>query len=237
MGSALAGLKAGAVASLFFAGSVSLFNIALLLVFKGEVLSYLSQNLPTACPATSAPGVPGTAETCFTTILVADIPVADFARIGIIALIFAIAIGVYFEYLPGPTYFRRTLLASLIMAILMIFVGLYGLVTTQFQVVLMITFETGASILYALVVARLYRRFTREVEFQAPEGGGKIFVDKRNVTGKRRTFGLNSKHNVEVAGAVKPFRSWVVSGGVQVKEPKQQKTSIRITGDGLLRLT
>ena len=237
MGSVLAGLKAGAVASLFFAGAVSLFNILLLLAFKGEVLSYLSQSLPASCPAVPVSGVSGTAETCFTSILVSDIPVADFLRTGLLAIIFAVSIGVYFEYLPGPTYFRRILLASMIMVIVMVFIGLYGLVTTQIQAVIMITFETGASVLYALLMARLYRRFTREVEFQAAEGGGKVFVDKRNVTGKRMTYGINSKHNIEVAGTVKPFKSWVVSGGVQVKESKQAKTSIKVTGDGLLRLT
>jgi hypothetical protein len=41
---------------------------------------------------------------------------------------------------------------------------------------------------------------------------------------------------VEAAGELKAFRGWLVSGGVVVKEPKELKTSIVVSGDGLLKL-
>lgn len=236
MGSVFAGLKAGAVASVYFAGSVSLFNILLLLASQSQVLSYLSLNFPTSCPVTPVGAASSTAQSCFNGIILTELPVADFVRTAIVGILFAAGIGVYFDYLPGSTYFRRTLLGAMIMVVSMLFLGLYGLVIDQVQAVLMTAFEVGASVLYAVVVARLYRRFTREVEFRASEGAGKIFVDKRNLTGKKRTFGLNSSHKIELAGATKPFRGWLVSGGVQVEEAKQPKTSIRITGDGFLRV-
>jgi len=236
MGSALAGAKAGSVAALYFAGSTTLFNVLLLLTFKSDVLTYLSQNFPSTCPSVATSGISGTADTCFTEILEGDIPITDFVRVGVIALIFAVIIGVYFDYLPGKKYVVRTLAGSAIMVISMLFLGLNGVETDQLQVILMVAFQCGSSLPYALVMARLFRRFSREVQFSAPDGGGKIFVDKRNVTGKTRTFGLNSSHSIEVAGSERSFRGWLVSGGVTVKEPKQQKTAMRVAGDGLLRI-
>jgi hypothetical protein len=235
LGSALAGLKAGVVASGYFAGSVSLFNIVLLFAFRQQVVDYLTQNYSTACGGTGV--VPaGGAEACFDSIIVSGIPVVDFARTLVIALLFSVAVGLYFDYLPGPTYLRRGAFAAIVMLILMLFLGLYGIVITETQVVLMILFESGAVILYAVVLARLYRRFTREVEFQTVVATGKVIVDHRDLTGRKRTFSVNSRHKVEAAGELKSFKGWLVSGGVHVDEPKQEKTSITVTGDGLLKL-
>lgn len=236
MGSALAGLKAGAVASGYFAGSISLFNIVILFAFKQQVLDYLTQNYSTACGVVAVAPSAGGTERCFDSIIVSGIPIVDFARTLVIALLFSVAIGLYFDYLPGPTYLRRGAFAALVMLILMLFLGLYGIVVTETQVVLMILFEGGAIIPYAVVLARLYRRFTREVEFQTVVSTGKVIVDRRDLTGRKRTFSLNSRHKVEAAGELKAFRGWLVSGGVHVEEPNQEKTTITISGDGLLKL-
>ena len=194
MGSALAGAKAGAVASLYFGSSISVFNILLLLASKGQVLSYLSQTYPSDCP--------GTGESCFDNLISMGIPTGDLLRLAAVAMLFAIAIGVYFDYLPGQSYLRRTVLGALIMLTGMLFLGLYGLVTDYTQAVLMIVFESGAALLYAAILARLYRRYTREVEFQVPAGSGKILVDRRDLTGKKRTFAMNSNHKLEAGGEV-----------------------------------
>jgi hypothetical protein len=234
VGSVLAGVKAGAVASFCFASSVSLFNILLLYSFKGQVLTFLTQSYPTTCPASVTPGVAGTAETCFDDIVITGVPEADLLRLAVIAMLFAVGIGVYFDYLPGRTYFRRTFLVVPIIVIGLLFLGLYGLVTDATQLVLMVVFESGAACLYAVILAWLYRRFTREVEFQG-SATSKIMVDSRDVTGKKRTYAVNSTHKLAAADE-KTFRGWLVSGGLTVSEPREAKTSLQVTGDGLLKL-
>lgn len=235
MGSAIAGAKAGAVASLCFAGSISVFNILLLLAFKSQAISYLMQDY-SDCAGNGAANVVGSAEYCFSNLVFPGVPLYDFVRIAVVAMLFAVVIGVYFDFLPGPGYMRRTLLATLIMLVFMLFLDLFGLVTSTTQEVLMISFEAIAAVFYALVMARLYRRYTREVEFQTVTPAGKVVVNRRDLTGKKRTFRVNSTAKVEAAGELKTFRGWLVSGGVVVKEPKQEKTSIVVSGDGLLKL-
>lgn len=234
MGSVLAGVKAGAVASLSFASSVSLFNILLLYAFKAQVLAFLTQNYPTTCPETPASGGGGSAETCFADIVNIGVPEADLLRLAVIAMLFAVGIGVYFDYLPGRTYFRRTFLVVPIIVIGLLFLGLYGLVTDSTQLVLMVVFESGSACLYAAILALLYRRFTREVEFQGSTTS-KIMVDGRDVTGKKRTYTVNSSHKL-VAGDEKTFRGWLVSGGLTVLEPREARTSLQVKGDGVLKM-
>lgn len=229
MGSILAGLKAGAVGTLYFAASVSVFNALVLLSFKGDVIAALQADVTATCSTTAA------AENCFSTLLSPGIPLYDFVRIAIIAIFFSLSIGIYFDYIPGTSYVRKTLLASFIMLLVMLFLGLYGIVSDGEQELLMVSFMLVDSAIYAIVFARLYRRFTREVEFQAQKTGLKITVDKRDFTGKKRTFTTNSTHKVEAVAEGKQFKEWLVSGGVSVGDPRDSKTTIKIIGDGLLK--
>ena len=73
----------------------------------------------------------------------------------------------YFDYIPGRTYIRKTLLVSFIMLLAMLFLGLYGLVADGLQEILMVSFEFVSAVLYAVIFAQLYRRFTREVSSRA----------------------------------------------------------------------
>ena len=234
MGSIVAGLKAGAVASFYFAASVSVFNVLILLSFKNDVFAALETN--SQCSATVTAGQVGSVQYCFSELLFPGIPLYDFVRTLIIAIFFAISIGIYFDYIPGRTYIRKTLLVSFIMLLAMLFLGLYGLVADGLQEILMVSFEFVSALLYAVIFAQLYRRFTREVEFQSQKTNLiKIKVDKRDLTGRKRTFATNSTHEVEAISEGKPFREWLTSGGVSVKDPKAPKTEMTIIGDGLLK--
>lgn len=227
MGSVKAGLLAGAVASLYFAGAISVFNILILLTFESQVLSYLSQDAQCASSAAA----------CLSTIIFPGVPLFDFVRTLVVAILFSVGIGVYFDYIPGPSYFRRTLLATMIMLLVMLFLDLIGIVTTEVQLAIMVAFEVVAAGLYALIMARLYRRFTREVDFQTTVPDAKVMVDRRNLTGRRRTYAVNSIHKIEASTGGKPFKVWRVSGGVQVKEPREAKSAILVSGDGILKLS
>ena len=235
MGSIIGGLKAGTVASLYFAGSASVFNALILLSSKSEVISYIETNSPAQCSAAVPAGLAGSGEACFSTLLYSGIPQFDFIRIFVIAFFFSLSIAIYFDFIPGSTYTRRTLLASLIMLIVMFFLSLYGLVIDGVQQLLMISFEIVGAVFFAVIFAQLYRKFTREVEFQTQKAGMKIKIDKRDVTGKKRTFTTNSTHKIAASSEGKPFREWLVSGGVSVRAPKESETTIKIIGDGLLK--
>jgi len=234
LGSLLGGVKAGAVASLWFAGSISVFNALVLLSFKSTTISLLSTY--SQCSGSGSASQTGSAESCFSTLLFPGVPQYDFLRTAIIAMFFALSIGMYFDYLPGPSYTRKTLLVSLIMLLLMFFLGMYGIVADAGQEILMVSFELVAALLYAVVFARLYRRFTREVEFQSQKPGlMKIMVDRRDLTDRKRTFSTNSTHKVEAVSEGKPFKEWLMSGGVSVENSREAQTTLKIVGDGLLK--
>lgn len=236
MGSVLAAARSGAAASLCFAALVSVSNLLLLYTYKNQVLAYLAQTYPSTCPATASSSTSGSAQSCFSQIIVNGIPTADFLRVAVIGMVFAVVIGVYFDQLPGRSYFNRTLLITLVMLIGMLFLGFYGLVESETQALLMILFQSGSALVYAVILARLYRHFAREVEFQTPGKSARVMVDKRDVTGKKRTFSVNSSHTLELSSEKTDFKGWQVSGGLTVKEPKEQKTTFRVTGDGMLKV-
>jgi len=226
LGTFIGGAKAGVVASVWFAGSVSAFNALILLVFKSDAIRLL--NTYSQCA--------GTAESCFSSLLFPGIPEYDFLRTFIIGVFFALSIGIYFDYIPGRTYTMRALLPSLIMLLLMLFLNMYGIVADTQQAALMLVFEMVGATVYAVIFAWVYRRVTREVEFQSQKAGQmKIVMDKRDVTGKKRTFSTNSTHSVEATSEGKPFKEWLVSGGVRVNDAREPKTKITVTGDGLLK--
>jgi hypothetical protein len=229
LGSLLGGLKAGIAGSLFLASAVSVFNAVVLFAFKGEVLSALESTTTVNCSSASA------AQSCFNNLIVPGIPEYDFVRILIVAMCSSLTIGMYFDYIPAPSYARKTLIASFMMLIVMLFLELYGIVADSTEEVLMVSFELVAVVAFSIVFATLYRRFTREVEFQTQRPGLKLLVDRRDLTGKKRTFTTNSSHSVEAVSDGKPFRGWLVSGGVTVESAKQPKTRMRIAGDGLLK--
>ena len=114
------------------------------------------------------------------------------------------------------------------MLIVMFFLALDGLVTDGVQQLLMISFEIVGAVFFAVIFAQLYRKFTREVEFQTQKTDLKIKVDRRDVTGRKRTFTTNSTHKIAAASEGKPFREWLVSGGVSVgdrRSPRQRSRS------------
>ena len=227
MGSAFVGAKIGSIASLYFAGSLSLFNILVLLAFKGEVLSTLEAD-PT-CQGSAA-------ESCFSVLLTTAIPIDVFLRVFVVAMLFAVGFGVYFDYLPGRSYLRRALLISAIMLVTMLFIDLIGLAADAFQEIILVGFQAALALTYGMILGKLYGRYTRAVEFQSSDPASmKVMVDRRNQTGKRRTFSLHSRHNVQASFESGSFKGWLVSGGVTVEDPKSPTSKIQVNGDGLLK--
>ena len=113
-----------------------------------------------------------------------------------------------------------------------------GVTADQTEKAIMYAFDTVAMLVYATVLARYYRKFTREVEFASPDPERlKITVDGKNFTGKLKTLALHSTHKVRAPSESGAFREWLVSGGVSVLDSRSFETTMRVDGDGLLKIT
>jgi len=235
LGSAQAGAKAGVFASLYFSGAAVALNAIVLVVFKSQVLAALETS-STTCSQSGPANQSGTAQFCYSSLFTSSLPIFF---IGLLAISFLAAVffGVYFEFIPGKTYLRKALLVSLVMLVVLLNFVLPIAGDGQ-QELLMITFELALAVGYAAVSARLYRRFTREVEFQSSDPARlKVMLGRRDQTGKKRTFSLNSTQPVQASTEGKQFKSWLVSGGVTVEDSKSPVTTITVLGDGLLKAT
>jgi hypothetical protein len=99
-------------------------------------------------------------------------------------------------------------------------------------------FDTVAMLAYAVIIAHFYRKYTRVVEFESPNPEKlKITVDGKNYTGKAKTLALHSTHTVRAPSESGAFKGWLVSGGVSVLDPKSFETTMRVDGDGLLKIS
>ena len=236
MGSAFAGVKAGILGGMVYAGSIGIFNVLLLYGLKGDVLQFLSTNLSSTCGGAVAGGSIPTAEECFSSVVLIYIPFFSFIGF-IISLIFAAAYGILYEYLPGHSQRVKAATIGSLLLIALLYLGLAGLSFEYVARVLLTFFDLGITVVYAFILGGLYRRYTRSVEFVSQdENSLKIIVDGRNLTGKTRTFHLRSSHEVRgEATGDGAFKEWAMSGGVSIEDPKSYATTIQVNGDGMLK--
>jgi hypothetical protein len=230
-GSSLAGAKAGILGGVFFGAAAGLFNIALLEVFSGTVLAAFQSNVVCTTP-------PTTPQDCFSTLLSTYIPTFVIFPVAVFGILFGGLYGVYFEFLPGRGYGIRAVAAGMGMLIMILVFGVAGVTADPTERAIMYAFDTVAMLVYASIIARYYRKFTREVEFVSPDLKRlKITVDGKNFTGKLKTLSLHSTHTVRAPGEGGAFHEWLVSGGVSVLDSKSFETTMRVDGDGLLKIT
>jgi hypothetical protein len=232
-GSSLAGAKAGILGGIFFAAVAALFNVALLQASSGSVIAAFQAN-----PFCNGLGGNATAQDCFSTLLSTDVPTFVALPIGIFGIIFGGLYGAYFEFLPGRGYRIRAVAMGMVMLIMVLFFGVAGLTADQTQKWIMDGFDTVAMLGYAVIIARYYRVYTREVQFVSPDPLKlKISVGGKNFTGKLKTFSVHSSHTVRAPSESGAFKEWLVSGGVSVLDSKSFETTMRVDGDGLLKIS
>lgn len=229
--SGLAGAKAGILGGIFFAASAGLFNALILIAFKASVLAAFQSDAVCTTP-------PTTPQDCFSTLLTTDIPSLVSFPIAVFGIVFGALYGMYFEFLPGRGYRIRAVAAGMMMLIVILFFRVAGLTADPTQTALMYGFDAVAMVGYSVVIARFYRKYTREVEFQSPDLERlKITVDHKNYTGKTKTLSLHSSHTIRAPSESGTFHEWLVSGGVSVLDSKSFETTMRVDGDGLLKIT
>lgn len=229
-------MKAGILAGIFYSFSIGLFNVLLLYLLKGDVLAFLSTNLSSACGGVLSGGAIPTAEDCFSSVILVLIPFFSFLGF-IVSLLFAGGYGLFFEYIPGQSYRVRAASVGFLLLIALLLLGLGGLTFEYLARVLISFFDLAVTVVYAVILGSLYRRYTRVVEFiSQDENSLKILVDGRNLTGKTRTFHVRSSH--EVRGETteeSTFKEWATSGGVSIEDTRSFKTTIEVNGDGMLK--
>jgi hypothetical protein len=230
LASPFAGAKAGIVGAAFFTAVVGLFNFVFLETLKSTSLADLSK---TAAGCTTTP------ETCFNNIIVINLPYAVLLPCATLGVLFGVLYGMYFEYIPGKGYAIRAIGISLIFLIVLIVIGSAGnaTATDETELATIRAFDTVALIGYAYIISKLYRRLTREVNFESPSDKLKIEVDGRNYTHKMKTLSLHSSHKLKAPTDKGVFHQWLVSGGVSVDDPRSPETKMKVEGDGLLKIS
>lgn len=224
-------MKAGLAGGSFFGLAVGALNFALLEASKGSVLAALQATYATCSSATEA-------QSCFSNALTVGIPFDVILPAGVVAILFGTLYGMYFEYLPGGGYRARAAALAILMLLLLLLFGLAGISVNETTRAIMNGLDSAAMIAFALIIASLYRRFTREVRFQTPDREKlTIKVDGRDFTEKTRTLSLHSKHKIKALGGGGYFHTWLVSGGVSVLDPKSPETTMTVDGDGLLKIS
>jgi hypothetical protein len=230
LASGLAGAKAGILGGIFFGGAIGLFNIAIVEVFSGSVLTTF-QN-PTICIP------PATPQACFSTLVTALIPSEIMFPVALAGILYGAIYGLYYEFLPGKGYQIRAAAIGLLLLVTILFFRIAGVTTDATQEETMLVFDLLATVGYIAILARFYRRFTREVQFQSPNPQKlTITVDRKNFTGKVRTFSVHSSHTIRAPGESGAFHQWLVSGGVSVLDARSFETTMRVDGDGLLKIS
>jgi hypothetical protein len=208
-----------------------LFNVLLLEAFSNSVLQYFSTE-----PLCSGPTV--TPQDCFSTLLTADIPSLVIFPIAVAGILFGGFYGVFYEHLPGTGYRIRAVAIGMGLLIFLLFFRIAGLTIDRTEQLIMDAFDAIAMLGYAVIVAHYYKKYTREVEFESPNPEKlKILVDGKDYTGKIRTLYVHSTHTVRAPSESGAFKEWLVSGGVSVLDPKSFETTMRVDGDGLLKIS
>lgn len=235
MGSFFAGIKAGTLGGILYVGGLGVFNAALLIALKQQVIQYINQSYQNVC----SPGTANNATAlnqCFSSVLVDYVPVIAF--IGFfVALFYCGVFGMLYEWFPGRGATGKGEIIAGIIGVNIVYFGFYGFAFNFESEAATGAFLVVWTLLFGYVVGRLYRRYTRSVVFEVQDPKVlKILVDNKNFAGKTRTFATTSSHKVraDVADDVS-FKEWEASGGVTLEDARSFETIMEVNGDGLLK--
>jgi len=237
MGSFFAGIKAGTLGGILFVAGLAAFNVILLYALKPDVLLAINQSNPAACP--TVPNVNGSVQDCFDLVVSVSVPFSSFVSIFVVLIISGL-FGLYYDSLPGRSATIKGLFFGAILVFCMIFV-----VPLLFGLGLIYAFNLSSGVataafllcwtpLFGYLLGRLYKKYTRSVEFSSQDPGLlKVVVDGRDSTGREKTFAATSNHKLRadiVEGA--SFREWEATDGIALEDSRSFETTMEINGDG-----
>ncbi len=237
MGSFFAGVKAGTIGGIIYLGGFALFNVLVLYASKDTTLTAFSQSLSQFCGGAAASGTfTGTPQECFDSVVTVLIPIIAF--IGFfVALGLAGMFGKYYETFPGAHPLIRGEVIAAVTGGLLLLLGLTGVYFSQGDGLVLYVFFLAWTVVYGVIVGKLYRKYTRLVEIGSQDPATlRVMVDGKDYTGRSMTFALTSSHEVRAeASEGKSFKGWSASGGVRVEDARSFETTIEVEGDGVLR--
>ena len=236
MGSFFAGVKAGTLAGTGYVGGLAAFNVILLYALKPDVLAVISQSYPSLCTATASSNSTAIGvEDCFSSVVAVYVPFVAFLQF-FVALAVAGVFGSLYEHFPGNGPIPKGLTMGVVVGISLLAVNLAGIDFDFAARIAVTTFFAFWTFVYGAAMGRLYRRYTRLVQFVSRDGRAlRVLVDNRDYTGKSRTFALRSVHEVKAkTDEGSSFKEWSVSGGVSVEDPRSYETTMEVEGDGVL---
>ena len=233
MGSFFAGIKAGTLSGVIYVGLIAVISAILLYALKQDALKAISQLNPTLCPMT--PTVNGSAEDCFSSLVAVDVPFNAFVGF-FIALLYAGIFGMYYDAFPGKGPTSKGLVVATVVGFSFIFFGFGGYVFNTASAVATIAAIVPLTVLFGYLLGRLYKKYTRSVEFSSQDGALlRVLVDGRDVTGKTRTFATTSNHKLRANVADDAsFKEWAPTGGVSLEDQRSFDTVMEVNGNGTL---
>jgi hypothetical protein len=227
-------VKAGVLAGVAYVGSITTFNLIVLYADRPAITQYIANNFQQVCAPTASLNSTSVAD-CFSSLAPVYLPFIAFVAF-FISLIYAAIFGRFHEYVPGGRRGKGITMAGIV-AINLVLFQLVGVTFEQRASLGLAAFLVAATAAYGAILGDLYIRYTRTVQFVSEdEGALKIIVDRRDCTGKARTFAAKSTHTVRADSAEgSSFKGWVVSGGVSVEDARSFETAMEVDGDGLLK--
>ena len=231
MGSFFAGIKAGTLGGVLYVGGIAVFNVVLLYAAQTSALNAISQAFPQSCPM--VPNVNGSAADCFQSVVSVDVPFIAFVAF-FITLIYAGVFGLYYDSLPNRGSTVKGLIFAAVIGLSLVFFGFSGYVfdtDSGIATSLMMLLWTP---LFGYLLGRLYKKYTREVEFssQNPELL-KVVVDGRESTGRVKTFATTSNHKLRaVVAEDASFKEWQATGGISLEDERSFETTMEVNDNG-----
>ena len=233
MGSFFAGIKAGTLGGVLYVGGIAVFNVVLLYAAQTSALNAISQAFPQSCPM--VPNVNGSAADCFQSVVSVDVPFIAFVAF-FITLIYAGVFGLYYDSLPNRGSTVKGLIFAAVIGLSLVFFGFSGYVFDTESGIATSVMMLLWTPLFGYLLGRLYKKYTREVEFssQNPELL-KIVVDGRDSTGRMKTFATTSNHKLRaVVAEDASFKEWQATGGISLEDERSFETTMEVNDNGKL---
>lgn len=238
MGSFFAGVKAGTLGGILYAGGLGFFAAFVLVAFKQDVMAHITQQYANFCGATGAPTNSSSLQFCYSSQFDISVPVFAFV-IFFVALFWAVLFGIWYERVPGrgPATKGEVLATAMVVVTFLVIGAPYGFAFDFDTTLASGTFLIAWSLVFGYVLSRLYRRYTRLVTMDSQNPDLlKVLVDGHDFTGRTRTFAYTSNHRLKAeVSSDASFKEWEVSGGLAVEDPRSFETVVEINGDGTLK--
>jgi hypothetical protein len=223
------------LAGIAVVGALALVNAIVLYALKADGISYIASHFAQSCTP-SATNSTASVEDCFNSVVQIDIPLLAVISF-IVSLVLATILGRIFESVPGSGTFTKGIIIGITLFVIFLILGLTGIAYERLGVTIVTVAYATGSIIYGVLFGYLYRRYTKLVQFESGDADSlKVLVDKKDLTGKARTFAMKSIHQVRAEGSQgTSFKEWLVSGGVSVDDSRSYETMMEVNGDGLLK--